>query len=52
MLVAGRVVTRGGTLVDVDLDGPRDRVLHSRARIAAAAGVALDGTWLPGGHAA
>jgi cytosine/adenosine deaminase-related metal-dependent hydrolase len=47
VLVAGKIVKRGGALVGVDLDELRDRALRSRARIAAAAGVALDGTWLP-----
>jgi 5-methylthioadenosine/S-adenosylhomocysteine deaminase len=47
VLVAGRVVVRGGALVGVDLDALRDRALRSRARIAAAAGIPLDGTWLP-----
>jgi cytosine/adenosine deaminase-related metal-dependent hydrolase len=47
VLVAGRVVKRGGTLVDVDLKGLRTRLLESRNRIAAAAGIPLDGTWRP-----
>ncbi|MBY8856775.1 amidohydrolase family protein [Nocardia sp. CA2R105] len=47
VLVAGRVVKRAGALVGVDLPGLRGRLLASRDRIAAAAGVALDGTWCP-----
>jgi cytosine/adenosine deaminase-related metal-dependent hydrolase len=47
VLVAGRVVKRDGVLVDVDLPALRARLLESRDRIAAAAGVALDGTWHP-----
>ncbi|WP_328617481.1 amidohydrolase family protein [Amycolatopsis sp. NBC_00355] len=47
VLVAGEVVKRGGVLVGVDLDELRERTLRSRARIAAAAGVPLDGSWLP-----
>jgi len=48
VLIAGRVVKRDGTLVDVDLSGLRNRLLASRDRISAAAGVPLDGTWNPG----
>jgi len=47
VLVAGRVVKRDGALVDVDLPALQARLLESRDRIAAAAGVALDGTWQP-----
>jgi cytosine/adenosine deaminase-related metal-dependent hydrolase len=47
VLVAGKVVKRDGALVGVDLDELRERALHSRARIAAAAGIPLDGTWRP-----
>ncbi|MDQ1724911.1 MAG: 5-methylthioadenosine/S-adenosylhomocysteine deaminase, partial [Frankiaceae bacterium] len=47
VLVAGRVVKHGGRLVDVDLPGLRSRLVESRDRIAAAAGVPLDGTWHP-----
>ncbi|WP_284748221.1 amidohydrolase family protein [Amycolatopsis sp. RTGN1] len=47
VLVAGRVVKRDGALVDVDLHALQARLLESRNRIAAAAGVALDGTWQP-----
>jgi cytosine/adenosine deaminase-related metal-dependent hydrolase len=48
VLVAGRVVKRGGRLLDVDLPTLRSRLIESRDRIAAAAGVPLDGTWRPG----
>jgi cytosine/adenosine deaminase-related metal-dependent hydrolase len=47
VLVAGRVVKRAGRLVDVDLPKLRSRLLESRNRIAAAAGIPLDGTWRP-----
>ncbi|MEV5576765.1 amidohydrolase family protein [Spirillospora sp. NPDC052269] len=47
VLTAGRVVKRHGVLVDVDLPALRERLLASRDRIAADAGVALDGTWQP-----
>ncbi|GAA2344869.1 amidohydrolase family protein [Dactylosporangium salmoneum] len=47
VLVAGRVVKRDGVLVDVDLPALRTRLLESRNRIAAAAGIPLDGTWRP-----
>ena len=47
VLVAGRVVKRDGVLVDVDLPALRTRLLESRDRIAAAAGIPLDGTWRP-----
>jgi cytosine/adenosine deaminase-related metal-dependent hydrolase len=47
VLVAGRVVKRDGQLVGVDLPALRGRLLESRDRIAAAAGVTLDGTWRP-----
>ncbi|MEU9341615.1 amidohydrolase family protein [Streptomyces sp. NPDC048278] len=47
VLVAGRVVKRDGALVDVDLRALRARLLASRDRVAAAAGVPLDGTWHP-----
>ncbi|MEU9315043.1 amidohydrolase family protein [Streptomyces sp. NPDC048295] len=47
VLAAGRVVKRDGALVGVDLPALRARLLASRDRIAAAAGVALDGTWNP-----
>jgi 5-methylthioadenosine/S-adenosylhomocysteine deaminase len=49
VIVAGRVVKRDGALVGVDLPALRSRLLESRARIAAAAGVTLDGTWRPRG---
>lgn len=47
VLVAGRVVKRNGVLVDVDLAALRTRLIESRSRIAAAAGIPLDGTWRP-----
>ncbi|MEU1159384.1 amidohydrolase family protein [Streptomyces sp. NPDC005921] len=47
VLVAGRVVKRDGVLVDVDLLALRARLSASRERIAAAAGIPLDGTWRP-----
>ncbi|MDQ1626363.1 MAG: 5-methylthioadenosine/S-adenosylhomocysteine deaminase [Actinomycetota bacterium] len=47
VLVAGRVVKRGGRLLDVDLPTLRRGLVGSRDRIAAAAGVQLDGTWHP-----
>ena len=47
VLVAGRVVKRGGTLLGVDLPGLRSKLLASRNRIAAAAGIPLDGSWRP-----
>ncbi|QKZ24342.1 amidohydrolase family protein [Streptomyces chartreusis] len=47
VLVAGNVVKRDGILVNVDLPVLRTRLLESRNRIAAAAGIPLDGTWLP-----
>jgi hypothetical protein len=48
VLVAGRVVKSGGALVDVDLPGLGARLVRSRDRIAAAAGIRLDGSWRPG----
>ncbi|MCX5093782.1 hypothetical protein OOK36_33815 [Streptomyces sp. NBC_00365] len=47
IVAAGRVVKRDGVLVDVDLRALRTRLLESRDRVAAAAGVPLDGTWRP-----
>ncbi|MFF1916284.1 amidohydrolase family protein [Streptomyces sp. NPDC058239] len=47
VLVAGRVVKRDGMLVGVDLAALRTRLVESRNRIAAAAGIPLDGTWRP-----
>ncbi|MFK0287100.1 amidohydrolase family protein [Streptomyces sp. NPDC090499] len=47
VLVAGRVVKRDGVLVNVDLTALRARLGASRDRIAAAAGIPLDGTWRP-----
>jgi 5-methylthioadenosine/S-adenosylhomocysteine deaminase len=47
VLVAGRVVKRDGRLLGVDLPALQARLLASRDRIAAAAGVPVDGTWRP-----
>ncbi len=47
VLVAGSVVKREGRLVGVDLTALRSRLVESRDRIAAAAGVPLDGSWRP-----
>ena len=47
VLTAGRVVKRDGVLVDIDLAALRTRLLASRNRIAAAAGIPLDSTWRP-----
>lgn len=49
VLVAGQVVKRDGELVGVDLPALRARLLASRDRIAAAAGIPFDGTWRPVG---
>ncbi|MFG1647266.1 amidohydrolase family protein [Amycolatopsis sp. NPDC049252] len=50
VFVAGRAVKRDGQLLGVDLPGLRARVLASRDRIAAAAGIAVDGSWTPAGR--
>jgi 5-methylthioadenosine/S-adenosylhomocysteine deaminase len=50
VLVAGRVVKHDGGLLGVDLPALRSRLVESRDRIAAAAGVPLDGTWHPSTH--
>ncbi|QUH04185.1 amidohydrolase family protein [Saccharopolyspora erythraea] len=47
VLVAGRVVKRDGALVGADLPALKTRLTASRDRIAAAAGIPLDGTWRP-----
>ena len=47
VLVAGEVVKRDGRLVGVDLPTLQARLLASRDRIAAAAGIPIDGTWRP-----
>jgi 5-methylthioadenosine/S-adenosylhomocysteine deaminase len=47
VLVAGRVVKRDGALVGVDLPALKARLLESRNRISAAAGIPLDGSWRP-----
>jgi hypothetical protein len=51
VLVAGRAVKRDGVLLDVDLPALRARLTESRDRIAAAAGVRLDGSWRPAAQA-
>jgi cytosine/adenosine deaminase-related metal-dependent hydrolase len=47
VIAAGRVVKRDGVLVNVDLPALRSRLVESRNRVAAAAGVPLNGTWRP-----
>jgi cytosine/adenosine deaminase-related metal-dependent hydrolase len=47
VFVAGRAVKRDGRLLGVDLPALRVRLLESRDRIAAAAGIAVDGSWRP-----
>ena len=47
VLVGGRVVKRDGLLADVDLAALRTRLLESRNRVAAAAGIPLGGTFRP-----
>lgn len=47
VFVNGRTVKRDGRLLGVDLPALRERLLESRDRIAAAAGVAIDGSWQP-----
>ncbi|MEU7859163.1 amidohydrolase family protein [Nonomuraea sp. NPDC049141] len=47
VFVAGRAVKRHGRLLGVDLAALRGRLLESRDRIAAAAGIAVDGSWTP-----
>jgi 5-methylthioadenosine/S-adenosylhomocysteine deaminase len=47
VFVAGQAVKRHGRLLGVDLPALRGRVLESRDRIAAAAGIPLDGSWIP-----
>nr|QLG04859.1 Hydrolase [Streptomyces sp.] len=47
VFVAGRAVKRDGRLLGVDLPALRARLLESRERIAAAAGIAVDGSWTP-----
>jgi 5-methylthioadenosine/S-adenosylhomocysteine deaminase len=47
VFVAGKAVKRDGRLLGVDLPALRTRLLDSRARIAAAAGVPIDGSWVP-----
>ncbi|WP_439379735.1 amidohydrolase family protein [Amycolatopsis lexingtonensis] len=47
VFVAGKAVKRDGRLLGVDLPALRARLRDSRDRIAAAAGVAVDGSWVP-----
>ncbi|MEU9370499.1 amidohydrolase family protein [Streptomyces avermitilis] len=47
VLVAGRVVKRDGVLVSLDLAALRTHLVASRNRIAAAAGIPINGTWRP-----
>lgn len=47
VLAAGKVVKRDGRLVGINLPDLQNRLLASRNRIAAAAGVPVDGTWRP-----
>ncbi|MEV7098477.1 amidohydrolase family protein [Amycolatopsis sp. NPDC051045] len=47
VFVAGRAVKRHGRLLGLDLPALRARLLESRDRIAAAAGIAVDGSWQP-----
>ncbi|WP_410614614.1 amidohydrolase family protein [Amycolatopsis sp. lyj-109] len=47
VFVAGKAVKRHGRLLGVDLPALRARLLESRDRIAAAAGIAVDGSWRP-----
>ncbi len=47
VFVAGRAVKRNGRLLDVDLPALRARLLESRDRIAADAGIPVDGSWTP-----
>ncbi|MEV4314920.1 amidohydrolase family protein [Actinocrispum sp. NPDC049592] len=47
VFVAGKAVKRDGRLLGVDLPALRAQVLASRDRIAAAAGIAIDGSWAP-----
>jgi cytosine/adenosine deaminase-related metal-dependent hydrolase len=47
VFVAGKPVKRDGKLLGVDVAALRARLLESRDRIAAAAGIALDGSWTP-----
>ncbi len=47
VFVAGKAVKRDGKLLGVDLPALRTRLRESRNRIAAAAGIAVDGSWVP-----
>jgi 5-methylthioadenosine/S-adenosylhomocysteine deaminase len=47
VFVAGEAVKRDGRLLGVDLPALRARLLASRDRVAAAAGIPVDGSWIP-----
>ncbi|WP_367645775.1 amidohydrolase family protein [Paenarthrobacter ureafaciens] len=47
VLIGGRTVKRDGNLVDFNLADLKSKLVQSRDRIAAAAGVLLDGSWAP-----
>jgi cytosine/adenosine deaminase-related metal-dependent hydrolase len=47
VFVAGKAVKRDGRVLGVDLPALRTGLLESRDRIAAAAGITTDGSWLP-----
>jgi hypothetical protein len=47
VFVAGTAVKRDGRLLGIDLPALRTRLLESRDRIAAAAGITTDGSWTP-----
>ncbi|WP_031464593.1 amidohydrolase family protein [Sciscionella sediminilitoris] len=47
VFIAGKAVKRGGRLLGLDLAALSERLLASRDRIAAEAGIALDGSWMP-----
>jgi 5-methylthioadenosine/S-adenosylhomocysteine deaminase len=47
VFVGGKAVKRDGRLLGVALPALRTRLLESRDRIAAAAGIAVDGSWTP-----
>ncbi|WP_410667436.1 amidohydrolase family protein [Amycolatopsis sp. cmx-4-68] len=47
VFVAGKAVKRDGRLLGLDLPSLRARLLESRDRIAAAAGIPIDGSWQP-----
>jgi cytosine/adenosine deaminase-related metal-dependent hydrolase len=47
VFVAGEAVKRDGRLLGLDLPALRARLIESRDRIAAAAGIPVDGSWQP-----